>query len=208
MFAVFLYKITSKKKYKLPVLEKLKSTLREAGLNHPFAQILIAVLFVAFFAQIEIVLPINKDGIPITGQTFAVLLAGYFLGWKKGILAMILYLVAGVIGLPVLAGGAGGYEVLFDDSVGFLFGFIFGAGATGYFGGKGWGHHFLKCLLGMTIGSLVIIACGLVPLTINYGLDAALKYGFYPFVWGAIIKTVLGATIPPIYYNLIQKEFE
>ncbi len=172
---------------------------------HPVFQILIAVLFISFFAQIEIVLPINKDGIPITGQTFAVLLVGYFLGSKKGVLAVFFYLMIGAIGLPVFAGGAAGIEVFSDNSAGFLFGFLFGAASTGYLGEKGWGYSFFKCFLGMVIGTLIIIVFGLLFLTIRFDFESALKYGFYPFVWGALIKIVLGATIPPIYHNLIKE---
>jgi len=178
--------------------------LKYFSLDHPVLQILIAVIFIAFFAQIEIILPINKDGIPITGQTFAVLLVGFFLGTKKGVLAIVIYLILGIVGLPIFAGGAGGFEVLYDDSVGFLFGFIFGVASTGYFGKIGWGNSFSKCFLGMVIGTLIITIFGLIPLTIKYGVESALKYGFYPFVWGALIKTVLGATIPPVYHNLIK----
>jgi len=172
--------------------------------NHPFLQILIAVIFISFFAQIEIILPINKDGIPITGQTFAILLVGYFLGSKNGVNAVLLYLFLGAIGLPVFAGGAAGFGVFSDDSAGFLFGFVFGASATGYFGEKGWGNSFFKCFLGMVIGTMIISASGVLLLTFKYGFGSALEYGFYPFLWGALIKTLLGATIPPIYHNLIK----
>ena len=159
----------------------------------------------AFFAQIEIVLPINKEGIPITGQTFAVLLVGFFLGAKKGFLAVVVYLILGLVGLPVFAGGAGGIKVFLDDSAGFLFGFLFGALSTGYFGEKGWGTHFLKCFAGMVIGTLIITLFGVLFLALKYDLAIALEYGFYPFIWGALIKTVLGATIPPTYHNLIKE---
>jgi len=172
--------------------------------NHPVLQILIAVIFISFFAQIEIILPINKDGIPITGQTFAILLVGYFLGSKNAVMAVLLYLFFGAIGLPVFAGGAGGFEVFSDDSAGFLLGFIFGAAATGYFGEKGWGKSFFKCFLGMVIGTLIISAFGVLLLVFKYDLNSALKHGFYPFLWGALIKTIIGATIPPIYHNLIK----
>ena len=172
--------------------------------NNPVLQIIIAVIFVSFFAQIEIILPINKDGIPITGQTFAVLLVGFFLGVKKGTLAMIVYIILGAIGLPIFAGGAGGINVLSDNSAGFIFGFVFGAALTGYFGEIGWGKSFMKCLLGMILGTLLVTIFGVLFLSTRYGLADALKYGFYPFIWGAVIKTVLGATIPPIYYNLIK----
>ncbi|MFT5386443.1 MAG: biotin transport system substrate-specific component, partial [Saprospiraceae bacterium] len=85
--------------------------------------ILLAVLgaaFIALFAQIEIEnplnqagLPFNEDGLPITGQTFAVLLVAFFLGGRYGFLAVIIYVAAGIFGLPVFAGGASGIEKLY-----------------------------------------------------------------------------------------------
>lgn len=173
---------------------------------HPVFQILIAVLFIAFFAQIEIVLPINKDGIPITGQTFAVLLVGYFLGVKKSLAAVVIYLIAGALGAPVFAGGAGGIATFSDNSAGFLYGFLVGAAATGYFGEKGWGESFGKCFAGMVIGTLIISCFGVLFLAMRYGLTIALQEGFYPYIWGALIKTVVGATIPPLYHNLIKEQ--
>jgi biotin transport system substrate-specific component len=169
-----------------------------------FIQIIVAVLSIAFFAQIEIILPINKNGIPITGQTFAILLVGYFLGLKKGVITVLIYLIIGAMGLPVFAGGASGFEVLSKNSAGFLYGFIFGVAATGYFGEKGWGNNFLKCFIGMVIGTMIISASGVLFLTFKYDFASALKFGFYPFLWGALIKTILGAMIPPIYYNLLK----
>jgi biotin transporter BioY len=71
-------------------------------------------------------------------------------------------------------------------------------------GEKGWGESFAKCLVGMVIGTLVITTFGVLFLSTRYGLADALKYGFYPFIWGAAIKTLVGATIPPIYHNLIK----
>jgi len=173
---------------------------------HPVFQILIAVIFIAFFAQIEIVLPIIKDGIPITGQTFAVLLVGYFLGVKKGMAAVVIYLVSGAVGAPVFAGGAGGIATFSDNSAGFLYGFLFGAAATGYFGEKRWGESFGKCFAGMVIGTLIISFFGVLFLASRYGMPTALQEGFYPYIWGALIKTVLGATIPPLYHNLIKEQ--
>ena len=174
--------------------------------KHPALQILIAVVFISFFAQITVELPINKDKIPITGHTFAILLIGYFLGVRKGVLAVILYLFLGGIGLPVFAEAKKGFDVLFGNSAGFFAGFIPGVALTGYFGELGWGKTFSKCFAGMVLGTLAISICAVIFLTWKYDFSIALNEGFYPYIWGAVIKTLLGATIPPIYYNLIKEE--
>jgi biotin transporter BioY len=180
--------------------------LKDLKINHPVLQIIIAVIFIAFFAQIAFKVPINKDGIPVTGQTFAVLLVGFFLGPKKGALAVVFYLIVGALGVPVFANQSGGIDTFSDDSAGFLIGFIFGAAITGYFGEIGWGNTFSMCFLGMVIGTLLITAFGVAFLTYRYNFSIALSAGFYPYIWGAIIKTLIGATIPPVYHNIINVE--
>lgn len=82
----------------------------------------------AVLAQITIPMP---SGVPVTLQTFAVALTGYVLGWKTGTAAVLVYLLIGLIGLPVFAGFRGGPGVLFDKTGGFLVGFLFMAALCG-----------------------------------------------------------------------------
>lgn len=156
------------------------------------AYTILAALFIALFAQIEIELPLNQAGISITGQTFAILLAAFFLGRWHALLAVAIYIGLGAIGLPVFAGGESGLEKLYGGSAGFLGGFLIAAFAVGAFGEKGWRKSLAKCLLAMLIGTLIIVAFGVLRLTFLYGFPKAMEYGCYPFIWGAIIKITLG----------------
>lgn len=92
--------------------------------------------FAAFIAVCAILPAIpTGSGVPITLQTFAVILAGLVLGWRRGGLAALLYVVLGLAGLPIFSGGAGGVAVLAGPSVGYLLAFPLGAALAGVFGG-------------------------------------------------------------------------
>lgn len=172
-------------------------------INHPLVQILLSVLFVSLFAQLSINVPLGESNIPITGQTFAVLLSAYWLKQKNGTIAILIYVLLGALGLPIFADGQSGWTVLMSGSGGFLLGFIIAAYIVGYLGRqKSWTASFAKSLLAMTIGTAIILFFGIGRLTSLYGLEKGLAYGFYPFWKGAVVKIVLGAIILPLYRRL------
>ena len=96
--------------------KKNKMTTQSVVLVGMFAAIL------AVLSQISIPMP---SGVPVTMQTFAVALTGCVLGWKKGTMASVIYIVLGGVGVPVFSGFAGGLGILFGKTGGFIFGFIF-----------------------------------------------------------------------------------
>lgn len=89
----------------------------------------IFVAVICVFAQIAIPMPF---GVPITLQTLAIALCGYCLGLRKSLSAILVYLLMGIIGLPVFSGFIGGASALFNKTGGFLFGFVFLASACGF----------------------------------------------------------------------------
>lgn len=169
--------------------------------NKSFLKIILSVLFIAFFAQISFKIPVRESDIPITGQTFAVLLIAYFYKRKIGTLAVLSYVLLGAIGLPIFADGKSGWAVLIGGSGGFLLGFIFSAYIIGYLGENAWPKSFPKSLLAMTIGTIIILFFGISRLALIYGFEKAMAYGFYPFWKGAIFKIILGAAILPLYHR-------
>ena len=158
----------------------------------------LGVLVICLGAMIAFNLPLNGSDIPITGQSLAVLVIGFVLGRKRALFAIALYLILGVMGFPVFAKGASGIDTLIGGSGGFLYGFLVGGYVCGALQEKGFGDSFAECLTAMTIGTALILVCGLAQLTYLYGLDKALEYGFWPFWPGAIMKIILGAVI--VYY--------
>jgi len=161
----------------------------------PFVQLFLSILLIAVFAQISIDLPIGQTSIPITGQTFAVLLVGYYLGSIWGTLAVALYVLVGLIGLPVFADGKAGVAVLIGGSGGYLIGFIAGAFIVGWLNQKVRAPIFINALWLMAVGTAVILVFGVGRLIQLYGLEKGLAYGFYPFWKGATIKVILGAML-------------
>ncbi|MFK8105122.1 MAG: biotin transporter BioY [Saprospiraceae bacterium] len=164
---------------------------------------LLALLALILSAQISI--PLGVGTVPISAQTLAVLLIGYTLGAKRGSLVVIAYLILGALDFPVFAEGKFGLEVFKKGSGGFLYGFVLGAGLVGSLGTMVWKRSFGRSLLAMTLGTVVIVACGLAQLTYLYDWERALAYGLYPFIPGAIIKIILGAAVLPLYYRFVAK---
>ncbi|MGK0364986.1 MAG: biotin transport system substrate-specific component [Saprospiraceae bacterium] len=161
------------------------------------AVILAAVFFIALSAQITIEVPLNDARIPISGQSFAVLLVAGILGLKRSVEAVALYVLLGTLGLPIFADGASGLDVLMGGSGGFLIGFIFAAFGVGYRISKPLFRpiSFVKSLYLMTFGTAIILFFGIGRLTMLYGFEKALEYGFYPFWQGALVKILFGAIV-------------
>src|SRR3989454_4357267 len=106
----------------------------------------------------QIVIPIGP--VPITAQTFAVLLTGALLGSRLGAMAMIVYLIEGASGLPFFYGGHGGITHLLGPTAGYLVAFPAAAFVTGAFAENGWDKRFVKAVVSMAVGSLIIMVAG------------------------------------------------
>jgi biotin transport system substrate-specific component len=171
------------------------AAIPRAGLLRDAALILGASLVTALAAQVAV--PVPWSPVPLTGQTFAVLLTGAALGARRALLAQVLYLVEGVSGLPVFAGGAGGPLVLVGPSAGYLVAFPFAAAATGALAERGWDRSFGTTLLAMLAGSLVILVPGLAVLSRFVGKDRLLAAGLLSFLPGDILKALAAAFVLP-----------
>lgn len=165
----------------------------------------------ALAAQISIPLPWTP--VPITGQTFAVLLTGAVLGSRLGLATLVLYLIEGAVGLPVFAGGTGGWPVLISPSAGYLFAFPLAAGLVGLFAERSWDRRPLTMGLAMIAGSAVIYALGLVWLGGWLGLSGQypgfyelLTMGMIPFLPGDVLKALLAMALLPGAWRLLRRE--
>jgi biotin transport system substrate-specific component len=144
--------------------------------------------------------------VPITMQTFAVLLVGSALGPARGAVSLGLYLVLGVAGLPVFAGNASG-SLFALPSGGYIVGFVVAAVVVGWFANLAWDRHVLKTLLSFGIGSLVIYAFGVPWLAASLDLDlwTAIMVGVVPFLIGDALKALLAAGLLPGTWKLIDR---
>lgn len=164
--------------------------------------ITISALFVAAFAQIRIPLPFTP--VPLTGQTFAVLLVGAALGSKRGAASLALYTLMGALGLPFFAGGASGLAYLSGPTLGYLVGFVAAAYVVGLLAEKGLERSVRTSLVPFLIGTLIIYIFGAGWLTILFGAEQALALGVLPFLVGDAIKIALAALALPMAWKLVK----
>jgi len=152
---------------------------------------------IGIFAQISIPLPFTP--VPITGQTFAVLLGGAALGLRRGTLGSLLYLGLGLVGVPWFAGGAGGLKMATNPSFGYIIGFVAAAAIVGYLAETGLDRKIGRTTLLMIIGNVVIYGFGLAFLMINLhvGLNKGLALGVTPFLLGDLVKLLLAVGLLP-----------
>lgn len=148
---------------------------------------------VALSAQLTIPLPY----VPITGQTFAVLLVGAALGARRGAASLALYLLEGALRLPVFAEGRGGLEVLLGPTGGYLWSFPFAAFLVGGLAERGWDRTFRTTALAMLLGNLTIYLVGVSWLARFIGVTGALLHGLLPFLPGDALKLLLAAWALP-----------
>ena len=153
-------------------------------------QIIGASLFIGLCAQVKIPLPFTP--VPLTGQTFAILFVGVLLGSKKGALAALLYLIEGSLGLPVWAGGASGFLHLIGPTGGYRLAYILQA----YLAGRIAEAKKTFTKTAFTLTSICCLQMLLGSLWLGYfvGWNQILLKGFYPFIPGEIIKSLLVAT--------------
>lgn len=156
-----------------------------------FLKAILGTLFVALAAQLTIPLPF----VPITGQSLAVLIVGFFLGWRGGFFALLIYLLIGAAGAPVFAEQSSGLEVLTGNSGGYLFGFLMAATLIGYLAERNYADNFFKSIFMMTLGTLVILFFGVSYLSYLYDFEFAVQNGLLPFIEGATVKMVLAAIV-------------
>lgn len=140
--------------------------------------------------------------VPVTGQTFAVLLVGAVLGARLGAATVALYLAEGAAGLPVFAGG-GGVLYLFGHTGGYLAGFVLAAWITGSLAERGWDRRFGTTAMAMSLGTIAIFLCGSVWLGLAVGWPEVLALGVGPYIPGAVIKIAAAALLLPGVWRVV-----
>jgi biotin transport system substrate-specific component len=157
-------------------------------------------------AAAQVVVPLPFTPVPLTGQTFAVLLTGALLGPRLGALAMLAYLAEGAAGLPFFRGGAGGVAHFSGATAGYLLAFPAAAYVTGTLAERGWDRRFLTAAAAMALGSLVILAGGWGWLALMFkGGAEAFRLGVAPFLPGDVLKVSLAAAVLPTGWALLRR---
>lgn len=167
------------------------------------ALVVLGSLLIAGMAQLRIYLPFTP--VPITGQTFAVLLIGAALGSRQGAAAVGLYLLQGAIGLPVFAGGGAGFAWLLGPTGGYLVGFLLAAFVVGWLAERGCDRNLRSSLPAFMAGQMIIYACGVLWLSRFTGFDGALAAGLYPFILGDLLKAGLAGAALPAAWKFVRR---
>jgi len=173
---------------------------RSTGL-YDIALIVGGSLFIGLCAQVAVVVPFSP--VPVTGQTFAVLMAGALLGRRRAALCILAYVTEGAVGLPVFAMGRAGVGVLLGPTGGYLAGFVAGAYIVGLLAERGWDRRVGATVLAMVLGNLAIYTFGLLWLSCLIGVGRVLAVGLYPFVFGDALKIILAAILLPSGWKLL-----
>jgi biotin transport system substrate-specific component len=176
------------------------------SLSADIALVLAGAALTAAAAQVTIPL----WPVPVTGQTFAVLLVAAALGSVRGALSMAVYAIAGFAGLPVFAGLKSGFE--FGPTLGYIFGFVAAAAIVGFFSDRTWDKQWFKVAVGLVLGNAAIYAFGLPWLSIFLGLNnypndllTTAQAGLFPFIVGDAVKIALAAALLPAAWSLVSK---
>ena len=155
----------------------------------------------------RIAFPVPGSPVPVTGQTFGVLLVGGALGFRRGVASVALYVLIGLIGLPFFAEGKGGVNVILGASGGYIVGFVLAAAIVGRLAELGWDRRIIGAIGAMIIGEIAIYAVGVPWLMAVAHLDLAngLKQGLTPFIVGDALKLILAAAAFPVAWWVVGR---
>ena len=194
---------------------------RAASWQRHLLMVVIGTLLIALGARISFYLPGNPF-VPVTLQTFGVLFGAALLGFRRALAAVGLYLLLGIVGLPVFALDAqtgvyrsglstiftiGGGAVSLAPTGGYLVGFLFAGGLVGRLAELGWDRHIGGSVAAMLLGNAVIYLFGVPWLmaATHQGLTWGLNNGLWPFLTGDLVKLAIAAAMLPVGWWLVER---
>ena len=179
-----------------PAFARRGTPAKAAPVAYEALLVLAGSALIAVSAWVAVPLPFSP--VPVTGQTFAVLLVGSLLGSRRGAASALAYLAEGSFGLPVFAGGASGAHILAGPTGGYLAGFVLGAWLCGALAERGWDRRVSTTIASMVLGNMAILTPGLLWLARFVGTGPVLAAGLWPFIPGDIVKIGLAAALLPL----------
>ena len=187
------------------VSNKRRAVLADLASDTLFADTLLVVgaaALVGLLAQVSIHLSFTP--VPITGQTLGVLLAGSALGWRRASLAMSLYVVAGIAGIPWFASHASGYPTA---TFGYLLGFVAAGALTGWLAERGNDRNVFRAAVSMVAGEVLIYAIAVpwLAVALHVTLFKAVTLGMTPFIAGDLIKAGLAGVALPSSWHFVDQ---
>jgi len=183
--------------------QPLISVLWPTGHKTTFRNVVL-VLLGAVLLTLSAKIQVPSYAIPMTMQSFVVVVLGAAYGWRLVAVTVSTYLLLGAIGLPVFASGAG-LAYMAGPTGGYLAGFLLGAMAVGALAERGFDRQFSSALTMFLIGELVIFGGGLIYLATLVGLPKAIMAGLYPFIPGEALKVGLAVALLPLIWRRLEK---
>jgi biotin transport system substrate-specific component len=179
--------------------ERVNARVRDVSL------VVAGALLIYLTARIAFLVP--GSPVPITGQTFGVLLVGGALGFRRGLIGVGLYVLLGVMGLPFFAEGKGGLSIIWGATGGYLIGFAIAGALVGRLAELGWDRKIGGALGAMFLGNLVIYAIGLPWLGVvtSSNPEETVALGLTPFLLGDALKLVLAAVLFPVAWWVVGR---
>lgn len=185
-----------------------RPVLAEAVLPHALTRTGVTVALGAALTALaaQVAVPIPGSPVPVTGQTFAVLLVGAALGPARAVASMALYVALGAVGLPVFTDGSGGAHVLVGATGGYLVGFLVAGAVAGLAARHGHDRSVLRELAVAVAASATIYVCGVTWLSASTGmtLGQAVAVGVVPFLLGDALKALLAAGALPTAWGFVR----
>ncbi|WP_377267431.1 biotin transporter BioY [Peterkaempfera sp. SMS 1(5)a] len=183
----------------------LAESLLPRVLTRSGTTVLLGAVLTGLAAQLSI--PVPGSPVPVTGQTFAVLVTATALGPARGLASQLLYLLLGALGLPVFTQAQHGIHALFGATGGYLVGFLAAAAIAGYGARRGADRSPVRTLASMVLASGAIYLFGASWLSLSTGMSAAqaVSVGVVPFLFGDALKALLAAGLLPSAWKLLRR---
>ena len=183
---------------------EVKTAGSSANKTKTMSLICVMAAVTCILGPLSLAIPVSP--VPISLTNLAVYFAIYVLGMKRGTISYCIYLLLGLIGLPVFAAFTGGAGKLFGPTGGYLIGFIFMALICGFFIEK-WEKKLYMHFIGMVLGTAVCYVFGTAWLayTAHMGFAAALAAGVIPFIPGDLVKIIIAMIAGPIIRKQLKR---
>ena len=185
-------------------------SVRSRAIARDVALVLGFALLTAAAAQVKFSLGFTP--VPLTGQTFAVLLSGAALGTRRGAASQAAYWLLGMIGLPFYAGGDSGWSSATGATFGYFVGFVVAAAVVGRLAERRHDREVLTSIVAMAFGTVVIFAAGAAWLSISLDVPLsggdvnAISLGVTPFIVGDLAKMLLAGLLTPIVWATVSRK--
>jgi len=179
--------------------ERVSPRLRNAGL------VVAGAALILLTSRVYMTLP--GTPVPFTLQNLGVLVVGGALGLRRGALAGALYLLLGIVGLPVFAEARGGYSVVLGATGGYLVGFVLASALVGRLAELGWDRRLGGALGATILGTAAIYLVGLPWLAVTTGMSAGdtIAKGLAPFIAADVAKLVAAAVLFPAAWWVVGR---